>query len=265
MQANASEFGEPDFSKCMCVLALINEQIISSGLPKLTEAQCLFFLIVSFCGELGLTAGSSASPSSRALGPASVSSCLRSLPHQTLRLRASSSTSVRGRLDALQLPSRCLSVVMLRGHAPGFTGRGCRLSPRPCVGGRGSSVCPGGPVPLSLALSFCSAGTRPTRASCPHSPDACFALGHICASLWLLFCPCTGHPLDRSLSSLACELFLSSSPRRQRELVGIRHPDSSLCSFRRGALGRSVSHCAESPSLESGHNKTDLSGWLQEE
>lgn len=62
MQANASEFGEPDFSKCMCVLALINEQIISSGHAKLTQARCLFFLIVSFCRELGLTAGSSASP-----------------------------------------------------------------------------------------------------------------------------------------------------------------------------------------------------------
>lgn len=42
MQANVSEFGEPDLAKYTCILALINEQIIGGWHPRLTEASACF-------------------------------------------------------------------------------------------------------------------------------------------------------------------------------------------------------------------------------
>lgn len=57
-----SEFWEPDLAECVCGLAFLNQQVVSSWHPKLPEPRGLGFLIVFFCSELGLVAGSSASP-----------------------------------------------------------------------------------------------------------------------------------------------------------------------------------------------------------
>lgn len=62
MHAKVSEFWEPNFAKCMCGLAFLNQQIISSWHPKATEPQCSCFLIVFLCSELGPMAGSLAFP-----------------------------------------------------------------------------------------------------------------------------------------------------------------------------------------------------------
>lgn len=62
MHASVSEFWEPDFARWTGVLSFLNQPMTRSRSPTLTQRWCLFSLIVSFCGEPGLTAASSASP-----------------------------------------------------------------------------------------------------------------------------------------------------------------------------------------------------------
>ena len=63
MHANVScEFWEPDFAKCVCGLAVLNQQAVSCWHPKLPEPHCLRVSVDFFCCELGLMAGSSALP-----------------------------------------------------------------------------------------------------------------------------------------------------------------------------------------------------------